>query len=423
MDASRTPATLPEKIFQPMTSYPETSAPMTSGRPCVAQSLDAVQSTVPRLVRAAAAGVVQMFDRTRQLFCYRLKKTDRGLVQEGISRRYTVITLLGLHRFEQAGFASPIDTKPVLRALLANTSWVNNVGDLGLLLWLCALSAPENLAELDSRLDVTSALRRYRDARKGLTMELAWFLSGLCHWALAQPAKLADLQTLAFTTYGMLQSNRGKAGLFGHASKGSTAGWIRGKIGSLADQLYPVYAMTKLSEAYGDDGAAKKALDCARVLCATQGPLGQWWWHYDASSGRVVQGYPVFSVHQHGMVPMTLLALGDALQVDFSPWIYKGLRWIHSENELGFDMEDVSANVIWRSIYQPTFKKLWNAALNAGMGREETQSCSDDLRILFECRPYELGWLLYAFAGRIRNQRSLLTVKEQIADVTTADTL
>ena len=357
---------------------------------------------VQHLVAAAAAGVVQMFDRDRQLFCYRLKKTDRGLVQEGLSGRYTVITLLGLHQLEQAGFASPIDTKPVLKALLADPDWVDNIGDLGLLLWLCALATPEKLAELDSRLCVTSALRRYRDARKGLTMELAWFLSGLCHWALAQPAKLADLRTLAFETYGMLQSNRGSSGLFGHAGKGSTAGWIRGRIGSLADQLYPVYAMTKLSEAYGDDGAAKGALECARVLCATQGSLGQWWWHYDASSGRVVQGYPVFSVHQHGMVPMTLLALGDALQVDFSPWIYKGLRWIHSENELGFDMEDVSANVIWRSIYQPTLKKLWNAALNAGIGREENRS-GNDLRILFECRPYELGWLLYAFAGRISN--------------------
>jgi len=377
---------------------------------------------VQHLVAAAEAGVVQMFDREKQLFCYRLKKTDRGLVREGLSRRYTVITLLGLHQFEHAGFASPIDTKPVLQNLSTNTGWVNNVGDLGLLLWLCALAAPESLAELDSRLDVTSALRRYRDARKGLTMELAWFLSGLCHWALAQPAKLADLRTLAFETYGMLQTNRGSGGLFGHAGKGSTAGWIRGKIGSLADQLYPVYAMTKLSEVYGDNGAAKGALDCARVLCAAQGPLGQWWWHYDASNGRVVQGYPVFSVHQHGMVPMTLLALGDALQVDFGPWIYKGLRWIHSENELGFDMEDASANVIWRSIYQPTLKKLWNAALNAGMGREENRS-GNGLRILFECRPYELGWLLYAFAGRIGNQRSLSTVKEQIADVTTADAL
>jgi len=396
---------------------------MIDGRSCGSQLPDTMYSAVQYLVARAAVGLVQMFDRERQLFCYRLKKTDRGLVQEGISRRYTVIALLGLHQFEQAGFASPIDTKPVLQVLSTDTGWVNNIGDLGLLLWLCALAAPESLVELDSRLDVASALRRYRDARQGLTMELAWFLSGLSHWALAQPEKLPNLRALAFETYGMLRSNRGSGGLFGHvASKGSTAGWIRGRIGSLADQLYPIYAMTKFSGAYGDDAAAKEALDCARGLCNAQGPLGQWWWHYDASSGRVVQEYPVFSVHQHGMCPMTLFALGDVLQVDFGPWIYKGLRWINSENELGFDMEDASANVIWRSIYHPTFRRLWNAALNAGIGREEHQP-GNGLRILFECRPYELGWLLYAFAGRAYNPQSLQTAKAQIADLTTADAL
>jgi hypothetical protein len=28
------------------------------------------------------------------------------------------------------------------------------------------------------------------------------------------------------------------------------------------------------------------------------------------------------------------------------------------------------------------------------------QGTPAELRILHECRPYELGWLLYAFAGR-----------------------
>ena len=40
---------------------------------------------------------------------------------------------------------------------------------------------------------------------------------------------------------------------------------------------------------------------CAHGLCQAQGALGQWWWHYDSLRGRVFEGYPVFSVHQHGM--------------------------------------------------------------------------------------------------------------------------
>jgi hypothetical protein len=83
--------------------------------------------------------------------------------------------------------------------------------------------------------------------------------------------------------------------------------------------------------------AKQFALDCALGICQARGPLGQWWWHYDSVRGRVADGCRVFSVHQHTMGPMTLFALGETFE---------------------------------------------------------------DLKVLFECRPYELGWLLYAFAGR-----------------------
>ncbi len=33
----------------------------------------------------------------------------------------------------------------------------------------------------------------------------------------------------------------------------------------------------------------------------------------------------------------------------------------------------------------------------------ESAGAGGDLKVLFECRPYELGWLLYAFAGRDGN--------------------
>ena len=55
-------------------------------------------ATVDRIVKLAVEGLTPMFDTSRQLFCYKLKKTDQGLIQEGISHRYTMMTLLGLHR-------------------------------------------------------------------------------------------------------------------------------------------------------------------------------------------------------------------------------------------------------------------------------------------------------------------------------------
>jgi hypothetical protein len=357
------------------------------------------QQTILRLKDVAVNGLVPMFDVKKQLFCFKLKQTATGLVREGISPRYTVITLMGLHRLQESGTTSPIEINRVFDGLLANTDWVDNIGDLGLLLWLCALMAPDRLDEVDRRLEVKTALTRFRDGRQGHTMELAWFLSGLSHGSLARPHFLPESRDLAFETYRRLIRNQDGQGLFCHVVRNkSIAGMLRGGIGSFADQVYPIYAMTKFSQAYQFGQATERALDCALTICEAQGSRGQWWWHYNSSAGRVVDGFPIFSVHQHGMGPMTLFTLGEAIQSDFSPWIYKGLQWI-SDNELGFDMEDISSNIIWRSIACPAPTRCWNAAIGALTQREHRESCHG-LKVTFECRPYELGWLLYAFADK-----------------------
>lgn len=363
-----------------------------------AKNNDDFRRIIRDLNRLAAKGLVPMFDPARQLFCFKLKQTGSGLVQEGISHRYSVITLMGLHRLEQSGKPSPIDIHKVFNVLMADTAWIDNLGDFGLLLWLCALIAPDRLDEIERKFPTKESLARFGDTRYGRTMELSWFLAGLAHQALARPDKEAETRELASEIYRRVRKNQGDQGLFGHlASNEGLAGVVRGDIGSFADQVYPIYALSKFSLAYGEDRAAKRALDCALNLCEVQGSLGQWWWHYDSSSGRVAERFPIFSVHQHAMGPMALYALGDAVQSDFSPWIYKGLQWI-DDNELGIDMQDDSANVVWRCIERTPPHRYWNAVVNLATRREDRES-RDGLRPLFECRPYELGWLLYAFAN------------------------
>ena len=366
------------------------------------QQTDEAKATVTRFVALATRGLVPMFDEQKQLFCYSLKKTEGGMVAEGLSPRYTMMTLMGLHRLEEAGGVSPVEIKPALQSLLANLHWLQDVGDLGVLLWTCALLAPERLTELEGRIELDTALIRYPSAKRGVTMEIAWFLTGLSNWALACPEKQSRLRDLAFQTFAMLKKNRGEQGFFGHLTRGgSVTGMTRGRIGSFADQVYPIYALTRFSQAYQEENALQAALQCGRGLCEAQGPSGQWWWHYDSLTGRVQEGYPVFSVHQHAMGPMTLFALGEATDGDFTPWIYRGLKWINAENELGFDMEDDAAQVIWRCQYRHTsqIKTYLKAAFNLG-GSATPYETKKDLKVLFECRPYELGWLLYAFAAR-----------------------
>jgi hypothetical protein len=379
-------------------------APMNDPATIAMPSSEKDQALVSRLIGLAVRGLGPMLDQDHQLFCYKLKKSEQGMMREGLSQRYTMMTLLGLQRLEKSGAGRPFNTERILRVLLSDLAWIDNIGDLGVLLWLCSTVCPERLSELEPRLQVESALERYRGAKDNVTMELAWFLTGICYWGVACPEKLVLLKPIAFESYRKLTKNQGERGFFAHlASSGSLAGMIRGRIGSFADQVYPIYAFTQFFHAYKSEDAAKRALKCAMGICEAQGPWGQWWWHYDSERGQVANGYPVFSVHQHAMAPMTLFALGDAIGYDFDPWIYNGLRWINSHNEFNFDMEDASAGVIWRCIQRtrPSVTRYLCAKLGRQL-RPIQQEERGAVEVLFECRPYELGWLLYAFTNRFQ---------------------
>lgn len=356
----------------------------------------ATQTRVGHLVELALRGLKPMYDAGTGLFCHRLIQTPSGNIREGISQRYTVMTLLGLLRAESAGFRSPVDIEATIDALYRDTEWVNNVGDLGLLLWLSAVTS-RKLDSFYATFDLENALRKYADARKRMTMELAWFLTGLTYASRADENPRPDIERLARETYAVLQSNQGKHGLCGHMGKwNSLAGAARGHVGSFADQVYPIFAMAHFGQFFGVKEASQNALRCAREICRLQGPLGQWWWHYDSVSGRVAGRYPVYSVHQHGMAPMALFAAQEICHADFREPIYKGLGWIRRANELQADLEDESSSLVWRCICPP--KSASHLRRVSALIAPENKPAA--LHILRECRPYELGWLLYAFAGR-----------------------
>jgi hypothetical protein len=352
------------------------------------------ETRIAKLMELAIRGLEPMYDHGRHLFCHRLKRTASGNIREGISQRYTIMTLLGLLRAEAAGYRSPIDISAAIDGLYRNTEWVNNIGDLGLLLWLSSVSS-RRIDSFYAAFNLESAVRNYSDARKRMTMELAWFLTGLTFASRAAEKPRQDLEPLIQQTYKLLQSNQGKDGLFGHMARWSSlAGVVRGRVGSFADQVYPIIAMAHCGRVFGMNEASQKALECGRTICKLQGSLGQWWWHYDSVTGRVVQQYPVYSVHQHGMAPMAIFALQDACNVDFSDQLYKGLDWISGTNELKQDLEDVAAGVVWRCI-RPKNAGSYSSRIRTFMGQQPDLRSAE---ILFECRPYELGWLLYAHA-------------------------
>jgi hypothetical protein len=174
-------------------------------------------------------------------------------------------------------------------------------------------------------------------------------------------------------------------------------------VGSFADQVYPVQALARLHGSADDPEALAAADAVAAAVCRAQGEAGQWWWHYDSRTGSVVEGYPVYSVHQHAMAPMALLDLADAGGQLHLEAICRGLRWLARRPETSEDLVLDDPPVTWRKVARSDRRKMVrglraaSTRLRPGMRLPLLDRVFRPGTVDHECRPYELGWLLLAW--------------------------
>jgi hypothetical protein len=357
--------------------------------------------TVPdmsTLLQSSLRGLAWMKNPQDESFYHRIVKHADSLYREGSSLRYSIMTLLGLTAAERVGLQTNFDTRSMFCQYASAFGDLDDLGDLALLVWLFAEREPGRLEPflrdpaLRPRIESLDAFRSSR------TMELSWLLAALSHVHMSNAAGASRLSDLAHTVFRLLIRNQGPQGLFGHfGPTASPAGSLRSRLGSFADQIYPIYALAQYAQAWDCTGALSSATKCADTLCSLQGPLGQWWWHYDSLRGRVVSHYPVYSVHQDGMAPMALLALSRISGKPFHHSVYRGLSWIYGDNELATDLRDPETGLIWRCLHQNSLTRYSSELLGVfGMPPRNTA-----LHVLYECRPYHLGWLLYAFCPQV----------------------
>ena len=119
--------------------------------------------------------------------------------------------------------------------------------------------------------------------------------------------------------------------------------------------------------------------------------------------GSVVERYEIYSVHQDAMAPMALIEMsaltGDRRYLDAA---VAGLAWSHGANELGVDLFDEATGFAHRSIRR---RRPWDraaVALNSVGSRTGGRAPVDTSPVELNrtCRPYHLGWILEAWAGR-----------------------
>ena len=136
--------------------------------------------------------------------------------------------------------------------------------------------------------------------------------------------------------------------------------------------------------------------------------MGQWWWMVDTKTGRWIDRYPVYAVHQHAMGPFCFWAARELTNSDLAEHFRRGLDWLFGDNELNESLVDEEAGVIRRSIqradslsdgdYGVPLNTLRRRRL-VGLGLGPLQyryPMTERLAVLRESRAYAFGWLLYA---------------------------
>lgn len=357
------------------------------------------QLDIPALNALALRSLVSLFVEREGLFSRSVALEQDGFHRENASPKRTIIALLGLHRLKASGETLPLDVSSMRDVVLEDTSWVRTLGDLGLLTWFMAECEPTRLRNLFNEFNFGSAIENYWDGRQAQTRGLAWFLAGIAHARLACPQAVPDLIDVAVNAYHLLEDNQSESGIFGHAA---LLGFLRRtfwkRFGTFSDQIYSIYALVTFARAFQIEEPLQSALNCGNAIRMLQGELGQWWFLYDKRTCRVVNRYPVLSLHQTGTAPVGLFALEEATGQSFHAAVQKGLSWMARANELGQDTKEIDRTVILDSIEpRRTTLNYLDAALSfVNISRRTRQS----LKIRYGARPDHFGWLLYAFGRR-----------------------
>ena len=373
------------------------------------------QSTVSDLVQKlrllAIRSLRQMYLPEEHLFAFRLQKNGDGEVPEGVSQRYTATVLIGLAG-EDADVVKEVLGKhkleDVCTGLLERVDQTDDMGEVALTTWAAKLLGHPKASK------AAKALRAMEPGRRPYcTVELAWALTAL----VVCGGDATDMAEAEAASEALLSAFNEESGLFRRWPAGRVVpklpafvnGFgdrlpaLRTHVSCFADFVYPVQALSYYHLATGNARAADVASQCAQRMCQLQGSDGQWWWHFDIRTGRVIEGYPVYSVHQDSMAPMALQAVGKACGQDYSEAIEKGLRWLAHPSEKTKSLIDLERKLIWRKVARRGPGKLVRglqataSSLHRNLRTPGVNVLFPPVSVDYETRPYHMGWILYAW--------------------------
>jgi hypothetical protein len=351
------------------------------------------------LVPVALQGLAQMHDHRSGLFCHKTLLGPTGeMLNRGTNRLYTGACVIGLLSRAE-GRTEPYGSRAAqaLDALLRQPQ-ERDPAVLATTLWACVLAGRADTRRLADRIIEMTPPRR------ATSMQLGLALVALARW-LRAAGDPSNRVTVAARQLATELQRRFVPGADVFAATGASRGLESRLLSSFASQVYPVLGLCELARSTDTRPPEQVARVCDHLV-ESQGELGQWWWFYSTRARKVIEGYPVYAVHQDAMAFMALLPATSLQLGDYRQALTAGLRWVTGHNELGQSLVDGRVGLIYRAIqrkgtdadgFAGWSRRQRVAACLAAMARR-TRGAPRNLELLTECRSYHLGWLLLAAA-------------------------
>jgi len=363
---------------------------------------------IKEITHTAIMGLQRFYHNYDKIFPYTAKiNNDVDFYAQGYSFRYAVISHIGISKWL---IYHPHDKQhlPTLwGSILSEISKVDDIGDIALSLW----AGCEKPTDTDIEIIIDKLINLWCAQKEGCnSVELGWILKACLMAIELNPESYHKLISVMKESYVRLCDHYNPtAQLFRRHKRKGFIQKIYGQIACFADQVYPIIAMSHYGKLYDDHNANTISDHVVNKICEYQGKYGQWMWHYDVMHNRLCEEYPVFSVHQDAMAPMAIFASDEVNHQDHGEAIELGMQWIFGNNELGKNLVLQEQGIIWRDIErvepQKRTRNIKGLCCTYGiksLGDRLTKKYMGNFKINYECRPYHLGWILYAWADKLK---------------------
>lgn len=315
---------------------------------------------------------------------------------EGRSLRSTLIVLIGLLRAEDHGIEHSLHAGALRSRVLSEMASTGlGPGDVGLALWSESRSGGGAVGELvatlatsidDGRLEALSS------------MEVGWIVTGLTEAGARGELERGE-EILERCRRQLIDERRPRDGLVTHVARGR-----RKRLPHFGDQIHAVLGLSQLARIRDDGEAREAARSIGDLLLSSQMSNGAWPWIYDPMRGAVVEPYELHSVNQDSLAMIGMHGLSEATgEPRYRDVAVRSLDWSYGANELGAQMFDPDAGLIYGSIRRKQRFARAHQARNAAasyLRAAPRLAEPEELELNRAMRSARLGWLLEAWAGR-----------------------